>query len=197
MFLAFAQDSSGEHYVAIVNGAMADLALEWFNDNESVPTSLSLADIPTMRFPNPDSSNLTSAVWVKSKIHLDKFRTGKWKWGPKGQLPPIQPDWQRMISMSAEDRPVYRCTNMGEDATPKLDLLWCTGTVANISLMDAQMVQIMAMNPLLPNLLRQPAEPHFSSSACHEHDHNHDEASSDDSGPPQPGPSSNKRRRPA
>lgn len=192
MFYAFSQEASGQHFIAIINGAMADLALEWYQDNPSVPNSLTLSEIPTMRFPTPDTSNLTSAVWIYSSVYLDKSKTGPWKWGPSGSLPPTPAGWTRTFSMSVVDRPVYRCLNMREDGNPTLDLIWCTGTSANIALLSAQVVQVVAMTPLLPSLKRKRASPHFASESCHNDSHNHDEASTDDSGPPpspQPGPS--------
>ena len=192
MFLAFSQDVSGQHYIGIINGAMADLALEWYYDNPNVPVSLTLSEIPTMRFPTPDTANLTACVWVHSNIHLDKAPAGSWEWGPAGSLPPRRPMSVRTFTMSVMDRPVFRCTNMGEDGTPTLDLLWCTGTPPNISLLDAQIVQMVVMTPLLQTLQRRPASPHYASQSCHNDSHNHDEASSDDSHPPaspRPGPS--------
>ena len=192
MFYAFSQEASGQHFIAIINGAMADLALEWYQDNPNVPNSLTLSELPTMRFPTPDTSNLTAAVWIYSSVYLDKSKTGPWKWGPSGTMPPTQAHWQRTFSMSVVDRPVYRCLNMGEDGTPALDLIWCTNTAPNIALLSAQVVQMVSMTPLLPNLKRKRASPHFATESCHDHSHNHDEASTDDSHPPpspQPGPS--------
>ena len=192
MFLAFGQDVSGQHYIAIINGAMADLALEWYQDNPSLPDSLTLSELPTMRFPTPDTANLTACVWVYSDVHLDKAPGGPWQWGPAGSLPPRLPLRVRTFTMSVKDRPVYRCTHMGEDGTPALDLIWCTGTPPNIALLDAQIVQIVVMTPLLQNLQRQQATPHYNSQSCHNASHNHNEASSDDSHPPpspRPGPS--------
>ena len=188
MFLAFSQDVSGQHYIAIINGALADLALEWYQDNPSVPNSLTLSEVPTMRFPTPDTTNITACVWIHSDIHLDKIPGGTWQWGPSGSLPPRLPLCIRNFTMTTTDRLVYRCTNTGEDRTPALDLLWCTGTPPNISHLNAQLVQVVAMTPLLSSMHRKPASPHYGSPSCHNDSHNHHEASPDDSPPPSPRP---------
>lgn len=192
MYLTFGVDAeSQQHYVGLVVDAKADILLEWLNDNPNLSDTIVLQDIPTLRFPAPSNAH-TAAVWVYSDLNLDRTRTS-WQWGSgPAMMPPQSTNTHNTISMTVQDRPVYQCLGFDNTGAPQLDLLWCTGTPANKSLISATAVQITAMNPIFSGLKRKPS-PTFASQNCHDDSHNHDEASPDDSPPPSPGP--RKRRR--
>lgn len=187
MFLAFGVDMlSQQHFVGVVADAKADILLEWINQNPHLSDTIVLQDIPTIRFEAPSQPH-TAAVWVYSDLNLDRARDA-WQWGSRAEMmPPRNTGTSDTISLTVQDRPVYRCNGFDLTGAPQLELLWCTGTPAMKTLISATVVQITAMNPISSGKKRKPS-PHFSSEACHEDKHNHDEASSDDSPPPSPGP---------
>lgn len=193
MFLSFGVDvGDGQHYVAIITDAHADLLFEWFNNNPHLPESMVLQEVPTLRFPSPTNAH-SAAVWVYSDINVTRSQVNNWSWGQGASLlPPVLAAAIRTVSMTVRDRPVYRCLGF-QDGVPQLDLVWCTGTPANKTLIPATCVQIAAMNPVQLGNKRK-ASPFYKSPNCHEDDHHHDDRSSDDSAPPSPGPSRRKRR---
>ena len=192
MFLAFGVDpATQQHFVGMVTEAKADILLEWINRNPNLSDVIVLQDIPTIRFPAP-SEPYTAAVWVYSDLNLDRARDA-WQWGQGADMiPPRRNGTADTIMMIIPDRPVYQNLGFNQHGAPDLDLLWCTNTVPNRTVIPATVVQITAMTPLIAGTKRKPST-RFASQACHDDAHNHDEASPDDSPPPSPCPS--KRRR--
>ncbi len=187
MYLAFGVDITSQlHYVGVITDAKADIMLEWINHNPHLADSIVLQDIPTIRFPAPNEPH-TAAVWVHSDINMDRARDA-WQWGEKNSMiPPTNTGTRDTITLTIQDRPVFQCLGFDRHGAPRLDLLWCTGTPANLVTVPATVVQITAMNPLVAGRKRKPSS-RFASQSCHDDAHNHDEASPDDSPPPSPGP---------
>ena len=185
MFNVFAVDvNKGLHYLGVINGPLAEVANEWFQDNPNLDNSLTLKDVPFMVFPN--SSELIEVTWVIGEVHLDKVITEEWKWNSnKKRMPPIQVI-HRDFSISVPDRPKYKASGFTSEGQPILHLQYCTGTPPNIALLTANITRVITMQAI--GQKKQKVDPKYASEACHEAPHDHPDKHDDDSPPPSPVP---------
>jgi hypothetical protein len=154
MFLLFSSDSSNDNlFIAVIAGDSALITGQWIHDASSIQDSITLTDLPTMRFSANPQSDFQICEWIRTRAFLDRTVTSGWQWGPStAPLPPTPPQITRYFQIAVANSQTYICTGFSAFSGPIL-----TPTVYNnrefsdqITLLPGHLMQIARTNPIPP-----------------------------------------------
>lgn len=156
MFLLFASDSSNDNlFISVISGDSAMITGQWLHDSNSIQDSITLTDLPTMRFSANPQSDFQIAEWIQVRAFLDRSVTSGWQWGPStAPLPPTPPQVTRYFQMAVANTQTFICTGFSPYSGPILNpTIYNNGEFNDqVSLLPAHLMQIARTAPIPPSV---------------------------------------------
>ena len=152
MFLLFASDDPAQKlYIGILSGDTAVVLHDWLSRDDSIPDSITLNDIPTVRFSAAQNQdNHQQAEWIRAKVYMDRVTVPTWTWpSTRTRMPPTPPHTVRYFQIAVGNTQTFTCSGFTASTGP---ILSTTNTAVpadnQISLLEAHLLQLANPAPI-------------------------------------------------
>lgn len=145
MFLLFGSDDRAQKlYIGVLCGDTAFVLHDWLSRDDSIPDSITLTDIPTIRFSAANQDNHQQAEWIQARVYMDRVIVPAWTWpNTRTRMPPTPPHTTRYFQIAVGNTQTFTCSGFSAATGP---FLTPTNTAVpndnQISLLEGHLLQL-------------------------------------------------------